>query len=159
VVPVSDNMIAPTIKMFLDLSIYLSSFETPFLESTQTYYTVQSDSMIASFDPMAVDKHLLVANYLNYLTKTLDIETAKCTGGYLDPLTRKPIATVLQNVLIERHCDTFISYGLVDLLDNDRTSDLKVMYAMLHKVNRFDKLKTDFSTYIHVYNINRRLKG
>jgi hypothetical protein len=140
--------------MFLDLSIYLSSFETPFLESTQAYYTLQSDSIIASFDPMAVDKHLLVAKYLNYLSTTLDIETAKCTGGYLDPLTRKRIATVLQNVLIERHCDTFIAFGLIDLLDNDCTSDLKIMYGLLDKINRFDKLKSDFSTYIHVHNFN-----
>lgn len=145
---VSKSLIGSITKMFIDLSIYLSSFETPYLETTRTYFIQQSDSLVRAFDSRKNEKGDVVSEYLLYVTNVLELENQKCTGGYLDPLTRKTLANVLQNVLIERHCDKVIEFGLEDLLDKDKSKDLKRLYELLLKINKLDKLKVSFSNYI-----------
>lgn len=145
---VSKNLIGSTTRMLLDLSVYLAKFENPFLESTTLYYTRQSASMIEEIVSNSDSIGDAVADYLLHVEASLELENSKCTGGYLDPLTRKPVANVLQNVLIVNHCNTIIDAGLDDLLSGDRINDLKRMFELLQRVAMLDHLKLKLSLHI-----------
>jgi Cullin family len=114
----------------------------------------QGDSMVAALEKRE-DKGDSVAQYLGYVATSLESESLKCTNGYLDPLTRKLVTSVLQKVLLERHADKIIEVGLDDLLDKDKVQDLKLFFGLLKKVDMLEKLKLKFTQYINVIPTNK----
>ncbi|KAI8908337.1 ubiquitin-protein ligase, Cullin 4 [Gorgonomyces haynaldii] len=133
-------------KMLLDLSIYFTSFESQFIESSKVYYQEQAKHLVSQFDDGKVHE------YLDYCCSRLEQEMMRC-DQMLDPSTKKPLNQILLQVLVQEHAQAIIDFGVDTLLEQNQIQDLAKIYSLLQQVNQLDLLKQQLSKFIQAKGI------
>ncbi|KAJ4478974.1 ubiquitin-protein ligase [Lentinula aciculospora] len=105
------------------LDVYKEHFETPFIEATENYYKLESETFLASNT---------VSEYLKKAEDRLREEEDRIER-YLHTSTRKELITKCEHVLIREHSELMWE-SFQKLLDFDQDEDLQRMYALLSRI-------------------------
>jgi cullin-4 len=125
-------LISVLVKMFLDLSIYLSAFEPRLISSSRDFYS----------------KPLVnISDHIDFCTRSIQIENSLCTE-LLDQATRKPLLAQVYDTLVLQHIDSLTSNGLHELIEANNITQLKSLYVLVENVNSFGLLKSHFSVFV-----------
>jgi cullin-4 len=128
------------VDMLHELSTYTSSFEPRFLAMTQDYIWKWSDRMI-------MDKP--VNEYVALADQAVSKEMQRCEQFALDASTRRELLALLEDHLIQRKETDLTEYeALASMLDNNATSDIKALYALLTRRRLGSKLRPAFEKWV-----------
>ncbi|KAF9915700.1 Cullin-3 [Lobosporangium transversale] len=123
-------------------SIYVSDFETRFVETSREFYRIESDDLVRRFDP---------PEYMRKVENRLDEEQQRCSH-YLTEKTEPKIRMIVEQEMIAKHLKTVMemeNWGLKQLLINNRLEDLDRMYRLFSRVpNGAKELQSGVSSYI-----------
>ncbi|KAM9989531.1 hypothetical protein ACTFIY_005559 [Dictyostelium cf. discoideum] len=119
------------------LEIYQSCFEQQFLQETETFYKAESADFIEKNG---------VCEYMRHVYNRIEQETNR-VNQYMPISTLEKLTKILNNVLISNYKEQFASKFL-DILIEDKSSDLVMMYSLLSRVNHLTPLKNIFSDFI-----------
>eukprot|EP00842_Homolaphlyctis_polyrhiza_P002282 jgi/Hompol1/3054/HPOL_000021-RA len=146
---VARPLLRSLLRMLVDLNIYIYTFETPFLESTRTFYRKLGIQHVHSIndDMHAADS---VAQYLIQVDDRLAQENLRCdpSAGYVDSMTRKRLIQVVETELIQSHAITLLDAGFDTLVTEQRVDDLKLFYKLLDRVEMLSNLRDRLAKYI-----------
>ena len=110
------------------MKLYLTSFEPAFLQASEEFYALQGQEMLRQGDAAAFCRHT---------KKRIAEESDRCRST-LSPLTLAKITTVIYTKMIREFMKEVISLpgsGVASMLDNNRISDLEMVYDLLSKVD------------------------
>ncbi|KAG8066446.1 hypothetical protein GUJ93_ZPchr0004g40219 [Zizania palustris] len=116
-------------KMLMDLgpSVYRDDFEKPFLEVSESFYSVESQQFIECCD---------CGEYLEKVQKRLAEELERASQ-YMDAKTADKITGVVETEMLSIHMQRLIlmeNSGLVNMLIDDKHEDLTRMYNLFKRV-------------------------
>ncbi|KAL9600746.1 MAG: hypothetical protein Q9219_002987 [cf. Caloplaca sp. 3 TL-2023] len=103
--------------------LYITSFEPEFLAASQEYYRSQGESLLAKGD---------ASNFCKQARQAALSEQDRCRST-LSTLTAPKIKVVVENELVKRNLAEIIaleSTGVRYMLDNDRLTDLEMVYEI-----------------------------
>ncbi|KAI9840725.1 MAG: Cullin-3 [Sclerophora amabilis] len=108
--------------------LYLTSFESDFLQSSRNFYHSEGETLLRESD---------AATFLRQAARRLIEEGDRC-GSTISPLTATKIKTVVEEELIRHHMRDIVEMesGMRYMLDNDRFDDLKLMYDLFSRVDQ-----------------------
>ncbi|KAN0031862.1 hypothetical protein ACTFIV_005729 [Dictyostelium citrinum] len=119
------------------LEIYQSCFEQQFLQETETFYKAESADFIEKNG---------VCEYMRHVYNRIEQETNR-VNQYMPISTLDKLTKILNNVLISNYKEQFAGKFL-DILIEDKSSDLVMMYSLLARVSHLTPLKNIFSEFI-----------
>ncbi|EGC37232.1 hypothetical protein DICPUDRAFT_46683 [Dictyostelium purpureum] len=119
------------------LEIYQSCFENQFLSETETFYKVESQDFIEKNG---------VSEYMRHVYNRISQETNR-VNKYMPISTLDKLTKILNSVLISNYKDQFANKFL-DILIEDKSADLAMMYSLLNRVNYLLPLRVTFSDFI-----------
>lgn len=122
--PVSRRLVKSLLRMLADLQMYHDVFEPKFLVQTDLLYAQEGQKFMIEVD---------VPNYLLQVVKRLK-EEAERLLHYLEPGTRKPLISCVENQLISKHLQNILSKGFDYLMDLNSVSHLTLMYQLFARV-------------------------
>ncbi|KAI9090838.1 cullin [Phlyctochytrium arcticum] len=142
-------LIRSLLRMFSELSIYASAFDTALRTSTEQYYSAESQALLDGWSTGG-SGGAIVARYIDHVESRLRQEVERCapTSGYVDPSSKKGLIAVVEKVLLKDHIKPILERGWHALVDEARISDLKKLYALFARVNALDDLRKAFAAYI-----------
>ncbi|KAL0960626.1 hypothetical protein HGRIS_005657 [Hohenbuehelia grisea] len=127
---------ADTNKACLD--VYREHFEAPFLDATEAYYKHESEAFLAESS---------VSDYLRRAEERLREEEDR-VERYLNTMTRKPLVSKCEHVLIRAHAELMWE-SFQSLLDFDKDEDLQRMYALLARIPEgLEPLRKKFEEHV-----------
>lgn len=136
---VDRTLLKNLLRMLSDLQIYQDAFETKFLQATDRLYAAEGQRLMQERD---------VPEYLSHVDKRLNEETERLLH-YLDQSTKKALISCVEKQLLGEHLTNILQKGLDHLLDENRISDLTLMYNLFIRVKSgLQELCTYFSLYI-----------
>ncbi|KAJ3295095.1 Cullin-4 [Borealophlyctis nickersoniae] len=146
---VSRELLRSLLRMFLDLSIYLSGFDPAFRDRTERYYRAESDRLVGGMDG-GVSGGTVVARYVLHVEARLGEEVERCTPGvgYLDLGSKKGLVAVVETELVKRHVRVLLDKGFAPLMDENRMEDLARMFDLFGRVGGRDEMRHKFAEYI-----------
>ncbi|KAL8823898.1 MAG: hypothetical protein Q9170_008294 [Blastenia crenularia] len=103
--------------------LYITSFEPAFLAASEKYYRSEGESLVAKGD---------ASNFCRHARQAASNEQDRCRST-LSTLTAPKIKLVVEEELIKRNLPEIIaleSTGVRHMLDNDRLSDLQMVYEL-----------------------------
>lgn len=106
-----------------NLLFYNSSFEDPFIEATEKYYTDESVEFLAQHG---------VVQYMQKVDMRFKEEHQR-VAMFLNPSTESRLIEVCERVLIENHAEA-IQGEFLGLLAADRQDDCHLLYRLLSKI-------------------------
>ena len=134
------NLFQQAVDMFHELQVYTASFEPRFLGLTQQYVAEWSDNLI-------VEKS--VPEYVALAEGFTASEMARCEEFTLDASTRRDLLALLEDHLVVRKETDLTEYeALAALLDNNATSDVTALYALLNRRRLGNKLRHAFEKWV-----------
>jgi len=120
------------------LSIYKSSFEDPFLQETEAYYTKEASDFIISNT---------VVDYMKKVETRLAEEYSR-VDQYLHHDTQPELISRCERVLIQRHQE-LLWQEAPQLLKDEKIDDLARMYSLLIRVpDGLNPLKIDLEKHV-----------
>jgi len=119
------------------LEIYQSCFETSFLAETEKFYKIESQEYIEKNG---------VSEYMRHVYNRIEQETNR-VQQYMPISTLEKLTKILNNILIFNYKEQFAA-KFVDLLNEDKASDLSMMYSLLNRVNHLEPLRKNFGDFI-----------
>lgn len=120
------------------LGVYKRIFETPFIEITRSFYSVESTSFMQSHS---------VTEYLKKVESRLNEERDRCML-YLHPSSLDSLMKVCQDVLIKKHLASF-NVEFETLLANDRDEDMARMFTLCEHVDgALDQLRISLGQHV-----------
>jgi len=125
-------------RMLVSLGMYGESLEKKFLSATTQYYGIEG---------VEKSRDMEVSEYLKHVEQRLQSETDR-VNLYLYMTTRRPLVSVLERELLEKHAEGLISKGTDQLVENNRTEDLARFFNLLSRVGALPSLKASFGEYI-----------
>lgn len=136
---VDRSLLKSLLRMLSDLGIYHEAFETKFLSSTEQVYRTEGQRLMQERE---------VPEYLLHVDKRLHEENERLLH-YLDHSTKRALISTVEKQLIGEHLVPILQKGLDALVEENRISDLKLMYNLLSRVkNGPQELNTSFCTYV-----------
>ncbi|XP_017839867.1 cullin-4A [Drosophila busckii] len=136
---VDRGLLKSLVRMLCDLQIYSSAFEEKFLDATNQLYKAESQRKM---------QELEVPEYLQHVSKRLAEENERLLH-YLDSSTKHPLIYNVEKELLAEHLTTILQKGLDLLLEDNRLTDLSLLYALLSRVkNGTSELCGNFNGYI-----------
>uniref|UniRef100_A0A0B7AC95 Cullin-4A n=1 Tax=Arion vulgaris TaxID=1028688 RepID=A0A0B7AC95_9EUPU len=136
---VNRQLLKSLLRMLSDLNIYQKAFETKFLEATEMLYAAEGQRLVQERE---------VSEYLLHVEKRLTEENERLLL-YLDQSTKKPLIQCVEKYLLENHLKQILQKGLDQLLDENRISDLSLMFNLFNRVkDGFKLLRLEFAAYI-----------
>jgi cullin-4 len=120
------------------LDLYKTEFEPRYLSQTCAFYCQEAKCKL---------EEVSVPDYLKYAERRLYEEAHRITQ-YLDISTTKPSMEAVETNIISQNCVMVLNKGFYDLMDNDRLSDLKLLYSMVGRVNMLKELETKLEQYV-----------
>ncbi|KAL8757785.1 MAG: hypothetical protein Q9184_004123 [Pyrenodesmia sp. 2 TL-2023] len=103
--------------------LYITSFEPEFIAASEEYYRSEGESLVAKGD---------ASNFCKQARQAAVNEEDRCRST-LSTLTAPKIKQVVENELVKRNLPEMIaleSTGVRYMLDNDRISDLEMIYEL-----------------------------
>ena len=108
--------------------LYLTSFETDFLDASRSFYQAEGESMLRQSD---------AGSYLVHTFERLREELDRCRST-ISPLTAPKIQLVVEDELIRRHMRDVAEMegsGVQHMLDHDRYEELKLFFDLVGRVD------------------------
>src|SRR5579859_2917144 len=122
----------------VNLEIYKTRFQDPFIANTAEYYRFESVNFLAS--QSVVDYMIRAETRLNEESNRVDL--------FLHSSTKKPLLQRCETVLIQAHKEA-LEAEFQGLIDADRQTDLKRLYSLLSKITPgLDVVKTKFEAHV-----------
>ncbi|XP_072401767.1 cullin-4B [Diabrotica undecimpunctata] len=136
---VDRTLLKSLLRMLTDLQIYDKAFEQKFLQATERLYAAEGQRLIQLLD---------VPDYLNHIDKRIKEERDRVIH-YLNDTTEKQLIHTVEKQLISEHISQILQKGLKQLMNENRISDLTLLYTLLARVkNGTAELCTAFNGYI-----------
>ncbi|XP_056646921.1 cullin-4B [Diorhabda sublineata] len=136
---VDRTLLKSLLRMLTDLQIYDKAFEQKFLQSTERLYAAEGQRLM---------QELEVPDYLAHVDKRIQEENERVLH-YLDSGTKYQLIHTVEKQLLSEHVTNVLQKGLEQLLNENRTSDLTLLYQLLSRVkNGLVELCTSFNGYI-----------
>ncbi|GAB1605805.1 cullin-4A-like [Argonauta hians] len=136
---VDRHLLKSLLRMLSDLQIYQEAFEKEFLGATDHLYAAEGHLLMQERD---------VPEYLAHVDKRLNEESERLLH-YLDQSTKKPLISCVEKQLLEQHLSLMLQKGLEHLLNENRISDLTLMYQLFSRVKEgLKELCYAFAIYI-----------
>jgi cullin 1 len=121
----------------VSLSIYKEHFEIPFLNATEAYYKLESDSFLAENN---------VSDYLKKAEECLKEEDR--VERYLHQTTRKLLISKCEHTLVRTHAELMWD-SFQSLLDYNNDQDLRRMYSLLSRIPEgLEPLRIKFEEHV-----------
>ncbi|KAI9800169.1 MAG: Cullin-3 [Piccolia ochrophora] len=108
--------------------LYLTSFETEFLNNSQTFYRSEGESMVRGSD---------ASSFIKHANRRLLEEQDRCRST-ISPLTAVKIKAVVEQEMIQPYIQDVVDMegsGAKYMLDNDRFEDLRLLYELNTRVD------------------------
>jgi cullin 1 len=122
----------------VNLEIYKTKFQDPFIANTAEYYKFESINFLAS--QSVVDYMIRAETRLNEESNRVDL--------FLHNSTKKPLLQRCEEVLIKNHKEA-LEAEFQGLIDADRQTDLKRLYSLLSKISPgLDVVKVKFEAHV-----------
>lgn len=136
---VDRTLLKSLLRMLSDLQIYQDAFEEKFLLATKQLYQAEGQRKM---------QELEVPEYLHHVDKRLAEENERLLH-YLDTCTKRQLIYTVEKQLIAEHLPGILQKGLDSLLEENRLSDLTLMYSLFNRVkNGTAELCANFNAYI-----------
>lgn len=135
---VNRNLLKTLVRMLSLLGLYQISFVQQFLERSKEFYCEEAKKVI-------VEKSL--EEYLVYVEERLHEEYDRC-DACLETMTTMPLIQHVEGCLIEPHVGHMLEHGFEALLDQDKITDLKRMYAIFGRVSAHRAMCASFKQYL-----------
>lgn len=135
---VERDLIKNLIRMLASIGVYAERFERSFVVATGKYYSQESARLLADME---------MADYLAHAEERLVQEEQRVTH-YLEPSTRRPLLTAVENALIAAHADGILQKGFDRLVDQGRVADLARLYTLFSRVQSLPLVRVAFNTHI-----------
>lgn len=117
-----------------NLEVYKESFEAPFLQETERYYRLESESFIAKTS---------VTEYMQKAEMRLKEEENR-VDMYLHLSSRRMLVTTCETVLVKEHAE-LLQEEFMRLLQNQKEADLSRMHGLLARIPEgLDPLRAQF---------------
>jgi cullin 1 len=107
----------------VSLSIYKEHFEIPFINATEAYYQLESESFVAGNN---------MSDYLKKAEERLKEEEDR-VERYLHTTTRKLLISKCEHILVRTHAELMWD-SFQSLLDYDKDQDLRRIYSLLSRI-------------------------
>uniref|UniRef100_A0A3B3ZTB2 Cullin family profile domain-containing protein n=1 Tax=Periophthalmus magnuspinnatus TaxID=409849 RepID=A0A3B3ZTB2_9GOBI len=120
---VDRSLLRSLLGMLSDLQVYKEAFEEKFLSETNRLYAAEGQRLMQERD---------VPEYLHHVARRLEEENDRIVS-YLDQSTRKPLISCVEKQLLGEHL-TAILHKLSTLLDENRVTELALLYQLFSKV-------------------------
>ncbi|XP_008308129.1 cullin-4A isoform X1 [Cynoglossus semilaevis] len=121
---VDRSLLRSLLGMLSDLQVYKNSFEERFLVETNRLYAAEGQRLLQERD---------VPEYLHHVARRLEEENDRIVS-YLDQSTQKPLITCVEKQLLGEHMTAILQKGLSTLLDENRVTELSLLYQLFSKV-------------------------
>eukprot|EP00058_Branchiostoma_floridae_P007859 XP_002593347.1 hypothetical protein BRAFLDRAFT_277112 [Branchiostoma floridae] len=121
---VDRSLLKSLLGMLSDLQIYKEAFEVRFLQETERLYAAEGQRLMQERE---------IAEYLHHVDKRLEEEQDRLMF-YMDQSTQKPLVSCVEKQLLGEHLVNILQKGLHQLLDENRTDDLKLLYNLFSRV-------------------------
>ncbi|KAJ8330758.1 hypothetical protein BDV3_002271 [Batrachochytrium dendrobatidis] len=107
-------------------TVYHADFERAFLQTSQTFYSRESEVLLKECDAI---------QFLKRVEKRLNEEDIR-TKHYIHASTRPKIQSIFEKELLENNIKTILEMdsGLVPIVANDRFEDLQRIYSLFSRV-------------------------
>lgn len=136
---VDRTLLKSLLRMFSDLQIYKEAFEQKFLMATKHVYQAEGQRKMQEFD---------VPEYLKHVDKRLAEENERLLH-YLDSCTKHQLIVTVERQLLAEHTAGILQKGHEQLLDENRISDLSLLYSLFSRVkNGTVELCASFNAFI-----------
>ncbi|KAG5677740.1 hypothetical protein PVAND_007471 [Polypedilum vanderplanki] len=136
---VDRTLLKSLLRMFSDLQIYKEAFENKFLVATKQLYQAEGQRKMQELD---------VPEYLKHVDKRLTEENERLLH-YLDQCTKLQLIFTVERQLLAEHITGILQKGLDQLLEENRISDLTLLYSLFSRVkNGTLELVTSYNAYI-----------
>ncbi|CAO3648248.1 unnamed protein product [Cunninghamella echinulata] len=123
-------------------SVYVTDFETKYLETSTSFYQVESQNLTSNYD---------APEFMRKVEKRLEEEEERTTHC-LSMVTEPKIRNIVETELIARNLKTVMEMpnsGLENMLNTDKYEDLYRMYKLFSRVPEgLNEMKSDISKYI-----------
>ena len=121
--------------------MYQTIFETEFIKSSEKLYSIEGESLLQKLE---------IPEYLKHVEKRFNEENNRLMH-YLQQSTRSLLINCLEKYLVAEHVSTLLQKGFDSMMDENRISDLKLLYQLLNRISTgVDQLKVAYSQYIKV---------
>uniref|UniRef100_A0A669C5B2 Cullin-4A n=1 Tax=Oreochromis niloticus TaxID=8128 RepID=A0A669C5B2_ORENI len=121
---VDRSLLRSLLGMLSDLQVYKDSFEERFLTETNRLYAAEGQRLMQERD---------VPEYLHHVARRLEEENDRIVS-YLDQSTQKPLISCVEKQLLGEHMTAILQKGLSTLLDENRVTELTLLYQLFSKV-------------------------
>jgi len=122
--------------------LYLTVFEPRYIEASRVFYREECETLLRQSD---------CGTWLRHAQKRLDEEQSRCETT-LSIITSDKIAQVVESELVMAKLHDFLSMeasGLRAMIDNNRVEDLRILYALISRVDKTRKaLKNTLQTRV-----------
>lgn len=136
---VDRTLLKSLLRMFSDLQIYKEAFEQKFLNATKQLFQAEGQRKMQELD---------VPDYLRHVDKRLTEENERLLH-YLDQGTKHQLIVTIERQLLAEHTAGILQKGLDLLLEENRTSDLSLLYSLFSRVkNGTVELCATFNAFI-----------
>uniref|UniRef100_A0A8C6PEQ3 Cullin-4A n=1 Tax=Nothobranchius furzeri TaxID=105023 RepID=A0A8C6PEQ3_NOTFU len=117
------SLLRSLLGMLSDLQVYRDSFEERFLTETNRLYAAEGQRLMQERD---------VPEYLHHVARRLEEENDRIMS-YLDQSTQKPLINCIEKQLLGEHMTAILQKGLSNLLDENRVTELTLLYQLFSK--------------------------
>lgn len=133
------TLLKSLLRMFSDLQIYKDAFENKFLVATKQLYQTEGQRKMQELD---------VPEYLKHVADRLAEENERLLH-YLDQCTKPQLIFTVERQLLAEHITGILQKGLDQLLEENRVSDLTLLYSLFSRVkNGTVELCSSFNAYV-----------
>jgi len=131
-------LVKSLVTMFIELQIYVDTFEPKYLLRTGGYYKLEGNQKVDVLE---------VPEYLQHIEARLHEEEERI-AHYLSPNTRFALLGAVQNHLIRPHVSALLTRGLPHLVDAVRLPDLSRAYYLFGLVQALPDLAQHFLSHV-----------
>lgn len=135
---INRGLLKSVLEMCSALSIYVDAFEKPFLEATHLFYASEGCSYIEQEE---------VPDYIKRAENRIEEEQNRILAC-LDPCSRKPLISCVEDELVRKHTDEILTKGFDELMKGSRIDDLRRLHMLYDRVDALEAIQSAFTTYI-----------
>jgi len=129
-----------TLSILTTLDVYYPTFADQLVQSTQSYYAKEAETLSSSMQP---------AEYIVHVDARLQQESTRCER-FFERQSKKEVMIVVQEELVANVSETIVAGAFNNLVKENDTESLRTLYRLLSVVNQVDIMHSAWSDYIKV---------